>query len=139
MKHILTSLFLFPLFFLSCESLDFYGDTFYTVKGKITDENDKSIPNFDLLVYTDYNSYANYPKDYFTDGIVSGTAKTDENGDFLITFPKSNGFNFLVLENDYQIIDSVNAGASNTNMARLQIVKFRGYLLDLNTIKITKP
>lgn len=139
MKFIKYWIFFLPLVFISCENLDFYGDTFYSVKGKITDENDQIIPNFDLSIYTDKDSLSSYPKNYFADGIISGTGKTDENGEFLITFPKSNGYNFLVIENDYQIIDSINSGAYNINLAKLDIIKFRDFLLDIKTLKITKP
>jgi hypothetical protein len=137
MKYIRIWLFLFPLFFLSCESLDFYGDTFYTVKGKIIDENDQSIPNFDLTIYTSKNNYGLYLYGNFEE-IISGSGKTNQNGEFIITFPKSNGSNFLILEDGYQIIDSVNAKAENSNMARLQINNFKDYLLDLKTIKTSK-
>lgn len=132
-------LFIFPLLFLSCDTLDFYGDAFYSVKGRIIDENDQSIPDLNIKVYTSGNKFGFNLYSVADYGIVSGSGKTDGNGEFLITFPKSNGHNFLLLDEGYQIIDSINTGSYNPNLAKLEIDQFKDYLLDIKTVKITKP
>ncbi|MBW4360229.1 carboxypeptidase-like regulatory domain-containing protein [Flavobacterium taihuense] len=122
---------------ISCEPLEFYGDTFYTVKGKITDANDKPVSNLNLKVYARIIIYDNsLGKD--EDEVVMAYGKTNQNGDFQITFPKSNTVNFLLIDNDYKIIDSIQTKSYELNAAKLDFNKMYDYTFDLQSIKVIR-
>jgi hypothetical protein len=42
-----------------CAKLDFYGNAFYTLKGKIVDSTNNGIPNLQLSIYTNSNQVCN--------------------------------------------------------------------------------
>jgi hypothetical protein len=136
MKKLLLLILLFLS--ISCESLEFYGDTFYTVKGKITDANDQPISNLNLQVYATKNVFALNEYGQAEDEAVLAYGKTNQNGNFQITFPKSNAVNFLLIDDGYQIIDSIQIKSYELNAAKLDINKMYDYMFDLQNIKVVK-
>jgi hypothetical protein len=136
MKNLLL---LFLLFLsISCEHLEFYGDTFYTVKGKITDANDLPISNLNLQVYAAKTVFSLNEYGQTEDQAVLAYGKTNQNGNFQITFPKSNSENFLLLQDGYKIIDSMHTNSHELNAAKLDLNKMYDYVFDLQSIKADK-
>jgi hypothetical protein len=124
------------LLFVSCEHLEFYGDTFFTIKGKLIDANNLPVSNLNLRIYAEKTVSFPSENGKTTNAVVSGTGKTDANGNFLITYPKSNGQNYLLLEDGYVIIDSVTKKSFQTNLAKINTAKINDFLFDFRTIKI---
>ena len=124
----------------SCTKLEFFGDTFYTVQGKIIDVNNNPIPNFDLKVLGSIDALNFSPQGgTFAADAVAATSVTDANGFFRLTFPKSNGTFFLEMKQDFVIKDSVTTNSQNKNLARIKIEKMRDFLLDFQNIKVQTP
>lgn len=120
----------------SCKKISLDGMTFYTVKGKITDANNKAKANLALNIYTrkTYGVYMGPDKEA---EVITANGETDSEGNFKITFPKSDADCYLMLENGYQVIDSVKINSYNSNLVKLENNQFNYYLLDVKTVKIT--
>ena len=125
------------LFAVSCTQLEFYGDTFYTVQGKIVDANNNPISNFDLKVFGTKEIYVSPISGASEVEAVAAISKTDQNGFFRITFPKNNGFFVLQMQKDYIVKDSANSIYSlQRDLATIKIDKIRDYLYDFQSIKV---
>lgn len=124
------------LFFLGCGKLQFDGMAFLTVKGRLTDANNTSIPNITLQVYNTKETTRGF-SGRGTDEAICATGVTDSNGDFKINYPKSNGDVYLQLPYGLQMIDSVKVNSNYNYLVYLQPNKFNNALIDLQTLKIS--
>ncbi len=131
MKNILIlSTLLFLL--VGCYKLEFDGNTFYTVKGRITDSTNHAMPNFQISIANMalYRGYA-----------ISAVGYTDINGNFTLTFPASNGYYYLTLQGGYYTYgrdNSANHPYNNNNIS-IDTSSFQNYFANLNNIKVYKP
>ncbi|MGK6351999.1 hypothetical protein [Parapedobacter sp. DT-150] len=126
----------FLLMFASCEKLEFYGDTFYTVTGKITGEGGRAILLAPLQLYA---------TKAYTAGIWDGTrrqltatGKTGLDGTFQITFPKSNGQHYLLMEG-YQVVDSLGGFSECPSCIQVDVSNAIDYVIDVDLIHVTEP
>lgn len=127
---------LFAFAFISCGKIQLDGMNFYTVKGKIIDVNSQTKPNIDLDVYVRKGDggYSIVGQTFFETVIAS--SKTNQNGDFKITFPKSDGEVYLLLPLGYGVVDSIAISSRDSNLVKLKMNDFNDSLLDIKTIKI---
>ncbi len=126
MKHLLL---LSMLMFAGCIKLAYDGGTFLTVKGRITDSTNNGIPNFGLSVY---NTGPNLGS------AVSANGVTDANGYFQITFPSSNGLDYLELQNGYIVFDSSGILPLYGSEVPIDTAAFKNYLNTMAPIKVIK-
>ena len=137
MKNILILLILFFLL-VGCK-LKFDGNTFYTIKGRITDTTNHAMPNFKVFVY-------NYLQGalFVTGGnAVSAVGYTDVNGNFKLTFPACNGDYYLSLQDGF--VTQYKAGNPrypyyyNTQDFQFDTSGFKNYFYNMSNIKVFKP
>ena len=124
------------LLLAGCYKLEFDGNAFYTVKGRITDTANHSIANLQVLIY---NTRTYSP--FLDNGVVSAKTNTDIDGNFTLTFPASNGFTYLQLQEDYVILPNRTGSNqfNNGNTVFIDTSSFHYYFTNLKTIKVYKP
>ena len=119
--------------------LKFDGNTFYTIKGRITDTTNRAMPGFDVLILNrgpSFNIYGGYNGD-----AISAVGKTDIDGNFKLTFPSSNGKCYLELQDGFVILNTIANANYPYNYSvdvRLDTSSFKNYFYNLNTIKVFK-
>jgi hypothetical protein len=127
---------LFALLCLGCGKLQFDGMAFFTVKGRLADVNNKSLPNITLQVYNIKETTRGF-SGRGTDEAICATGISDSNGNFKITYPKSNGDVYLQLPYGLQMADSVTVNSYYNYLVYLEPSKFNDALIDLQTLKIS--
>jgi hypothetical protein len=127
--------FLFTIVGISCGKIQLDGMTFYTVQGKISDSFNQGKANVGLDIYVE-KTFGTFLNANSTDRAITASSKTDQNGNFKITFPKSNGEVYLLLQNGYGVIDSIAINSGNSHLIKLDMEKLNNNLLEINTIKI---
>ncbi len=129
---ILLSLLLFLL--VGCIKLEFDGNTFYTIKGRIVDSTNRAIPNFQVSIFNSgpgYGGSGGYA--------VSSVRNTDIEGNFSFAFPACNGGYFLKLQDGYYSRDSTRNPFypfSYNDKVSIDTSHFQNYYSNLNTIKV---
>ncbi len=123
---------------MGCGKIHFYGDTFYTVAGKITDSVNQPISslNIKLLNTKSVASLSETGPSY--NELLSATGVTDNNGNFKITFPGSDGAYNILLPSGYAVVDSVKKRAFNSDRVRIADSSFSQYFANIQTIKVVK-
>ncbi len=134
MKHKII-FFLLALTCISCRKIQLDGMTFYTVQGKISDSFNQGKASVGLDIYVE-KPFATFLNANSTDRAITASSKTDQNGNFKITFPKSDGEVYLLLQNGYGVIDSIAINSGNSQLIKLDLEKLNNNLLEINTIKI---
>ena len=123
------------IFCVGCKKIQLKGMTFYTVTGKITDANNKAKMDLALNIYVEkeIQTFAGSS----LDRVITASGKTDVDGNFKITYPKSDNDCYLMLQDGYQVIDSVLINSYTSNLVKLDNDKFNDYLLNIKTVKVS--
>ena len=122
-----------------CNKLEFYGDTFYTVTGKIVDQNNNPVPNFKVRVeVSKYEFSGSLYGDTEIKKII-GSGITDTNGNFKFSFPNSNGQNFIVLEEGFTVLESSTPIKFENNFSSIEMPILNEFVYNLKIIKIKIP
>lgn len=132
-------LILLTIFCFGCNKLEFYGDTFYTVIGKIVDQNNNPVPNFKVRVeVSKYEFSGSLYGDTEIKKII-GSGITDTNGNFEFSFPNSNGQNFTVLEEGFTVLESSTPSKFENNFSSIEMPILNEFVYNLKIIKIQNP
>ena len=132
-------LILLTIFCFGCNKLEFYGDTFYTVTGKIVDQNNNPVPNFKVRVeVSKYEFSGSLYGDTEIKKII-GSGITDTNGNFQFSFPNSNGQNFIVLEEGFTVLESSTPIKFENNFSSIEMPILNEFVYNLKIIKIKIP
>ncbi|MFB2120476.1 hypothetical protein [Parapedobacter sp. 2B3] len=129
---------IFVVLFAGCRKLAFYGDTFYTVRGKIVDAANQPVANLPLVLYAVGAEFSLAPPGGTRQvRQLSANGMTGADGVFRLIFPKSNGQHALILEN-YQVIDSLE-GSLCATCVEVDIKAARDYLIEIAPIRVGLP
>jgi hypothetical protein len=124
--------------------LTFEGSSFYTIKGRIVDTTNAGIPNLQLSVlnWGDSN-YCLFCPDGGGVGAhvgeaISATFTTDINGNFIATFPSSNGYTFLQFPMGYDVLNVPYNISHSKEIVQFYTDSSNNFLVIMPTIQI-KP
>ena len=132
-------LILLTIFCFGCNKLEFYGDTFYTVTGKIVDQNNNPVPNFKVRVEVSKYEFSGSPYGDTEIKKIIGSGITDTNGNFQFSFPNSNGQNFIVLEEGFTVLESSTPSKFENNFSSIEMPILNEFVYNLKIIKIKIP
>jgi hypothetical protein len=124
----------------SCKKLAFNGETFLTAKGRIVDQAGKPLSALPVSVYHSVRDTQFLVNGYLGKDAISNTTYTDANGRFQVTYPASNGYDYLMLPKGYWL-DSVSPTLWDSISGQfyyLDSARFRNYLIEVSDIKIKK-
>lgn len=134
------------IIFSGCiKKLEIYGNTFWTVKGQIVDTTNKPLSGVKVsILTTSYYRISPYGGANLGGSAISNTKITDNDGNFQMTFPGSNGEFHLLLHDSCrynQFFRTYPWGSrlDNDTMMLLDSSMFNNYFADLKTVKIIKP
>ncbi len=123
----------------SCEEVHFEDNVKLSAEGFVKDAQGNPIENYPLeirAVFDKYDSLDNYSSTFYRnvfDGEYVNTAYTDENGRFLVFFPKTNAKELLLASKGDSLIFIFN-GAQITS--EYMVLKFEDYNANVGSINI---